>query len=221
MVKRQARKFFVAWCVLLVGSLVVAGMVSAQPVAEEPRERQLGERVLAMGSWGADVFTLQRNLRRLGFDLAADGLYGPITRDAVSEFQSHSGLNPTGRFDARTLEALNRALLTTVSTMEYVVVAGDSLWTIARAFSTQMEVIVALNDLPDRPLRIGERLKVPAMPNYTVKTGDTLWGIARTHRTTIAAIAELNGLDPQAVLRPGTVLRLPRDAFVLPPGMTP
>lgn len=182
----------------------------------ELREAQLGERVLAMGSWGADVFELQRQLRRLGFEIAADGLYGPATRDAVRTFQEQSGIEVTGRVNQETLDALNTALLSRVETIEYTLQPGDSLWSIARTFDTTMDVLVAINDLPDRPLRVGERIKVPALLTYTVKQGDTLSGIAVRFNTTVAAIAELNQLDPHGILRIGTVLRLPRGSYAFP-----
>lgn len=194
-----------------------AWSAAANEPADKPREFQLGERVLALGSWGADVFTLQRHLRSLGYDLAADGLYGRQTRAVVMQFQEEYGLPATGRVDEATLIALNRALLAATATDSYTVQPGDSLWSIARAFDTTMAVLVELNDLPDRPLRVGEVLKVPAVARYTVKPGDTLWEIAVRFKTTVAAIADLNGIDPEEILRVGTVLRLPRGAVALVP----
>ncbi len=100
--------------------------------------------------------------------------------------------------------------------MPYIVQPGDSLWSIARAFDTTMEVLIEINQLPDRPLRVGEEIKVPALARYEVKPGDTLWGIARRFRTTVDAIAKLNGISPDEILRVSTVLLLPRGAVVLP-----
>lgn len=184
---------------------------------EEMREAQLGERALAIGSWGADVFTLQRHLRRLGFEIDADGLYGPQTRDAVRAFQREYGLAETGRVTASMLDVLNDALLRRVETMDYSVKPGDSLWAIARAFDTTMEVLVAMNDFPDRPLRVGEVIKVPALSIYTVQQGDTLSGIAHRFRTTVEAIVELNEREPDDLLPVGAQLKLPRGSFNLSP----
>jgi len=199
---------------LLIG--VVGGNAAAQSGEMELRERELGQRRLALGSWGADVFALQRHLRSLGFDLQADGLYGPKTRAAVRAFQERSGLTPTGVFAAAELEALNAALLANMRTMPYTVRPGDSLWSIARYFDTKMEIIVALNDLPDRPLRVGEVIQVPALATYTVVAGDTLSEIAVRFNTTVAELTELNGITANDILRVGTQLRLPRGAFALP-----
>lgn len=207
----------IAALMVWIALVPAARTAAANEAAEKPREAQLGERVLALGSWGADVFTLQRHLRSLGYDLAADGLYGRETRAVVMRFQEEHNLPATGRVDQATLEALNRALLAAMATDTYVVQPGDSLWSIARAYDTTMATLVELNDLPDRPLRVGEVLKVPALAKYTVKPGDTLWGIAVRFKTTVAALAELNDIDPEGVLRVGTVLRLPRGAVALTP----
>lgn len=211
------------WMSLLVLCAIIA-MTQVTPVAsaqswtdEDLREAQLGERTLAIGSWGADVFLLQRHLRRLGFEIDADGLYGPMTRDAVRAFQRQSGIAETGRVNAETLGALNEALLRLVETMDYQVKPGDSLWSIAREFDTTMEAIVAINELPDRPLRAGEVIKVPALAMYKVREGDTLSGIAHRFQTTVTAISELNGISPEDILRIGMTLRLPRGAVGLVP----
>jgi len=197
---------------------VTTGMLGPGSSAQEydVRERQLGERVLSMGSWGADVFALQMHLRDLGFELQADGLFGPKARDAVGVFQERNGIRVTGSVGPETLEALNDALLRRMATMTYTVRPGDSLWSIAREFQTTMEVIIAINDLPDRPLRAGERIKVPALLVHVVKAGDTLWDIAKRYHSTVEEIAALNNLDPGAVLRIGTELKLPRNAFQVP-----
>jgi membrane-bound lytic murein transglycosylase D len=44
---------------------------------------------------------------------------------------------------------------------------------------------------------------------YTVKKGDSLWGIARSFGTTSAALAAVNGIAENAILRPGTSLKVP------------
>lgn len=185
-------------------------------VTGEVRERRLGERNLSLGSWGADVFHLQIQLRELGYSLQADGLYGPETKAAVEAFQRDHGVSVTGIVGPMTLERLAQVRLRRIATMPYIVQPGDSLWSIARAFDTSMEVLIEINELPNRPLIAGEKIQVPALAQYVVKAGDTLWGIARRFRTSVQAIADLNGISPDGILRIGTVLYLPRDAIVLP-----
>jgi len=209
-----------ALIVVFATSLLLALATGAGSAAMyDVQERVLGERVLARGSWGADVFTLQLHLREIGYDLAADGLYGSETESVVKAFQRDYGLPVTGRVDKATLERLALARVAKMETMDYVVQPGDSLWAIARAFETTMELLVEINDLPDRPLRAGETIKVPALLRHEVKPGDTLWDIARKYQTDVDSIAKLNGISPDEVLRVGTVLLLPRGAILV--GGTP
>ena len=202
------------WAPVAVLIAVCAGVFGPAAAAQQydVRERQLGERVLSVGAWGADVFTLQLYLRELGFDLQADGRFGPKTRDAVRAFQEQSGIRATGSVGPETLAALNEALARRTATITYTVQPGDSLWSIARAFQTTMETLIELNNLPDRPLWGGEKLLVPAVLVHVVKPGDTLWGIARQYGTTVGELAALNNLDPEGILRVGIELRLPRGA---------
>jgi N-acetylmuramoyl-L-alanine amidase len=72
----------------------------------------LGERQLYLRSpmtRGDDVAELQRRLGALGFDAGrADGIFGPDTARALSEFQRNSGLVGDGIFGPDTLTALDR-----------------------------------------------------------------------------------------------------------------
>src|SRR5690606_10815245 len=78
-------------------------------------ERQLGERILSAGSWGADVFELQRELIRAGYEVQATGLFGTQTEAAVIALQLAHGLEPDGRVGPATLAALRSRR----RTMEY------------------------------------------------------------------------------------------------------
>jgi len=217
-VGRGRRWHAISIVLVVVGALLgFFGQQQAAGQASEPvREWKLGERTLALGSWGADVFTLQVQLRELGYQLQADGLFGRETQAVVRQFQEDQGLPVTGVVGRATVERLALVRLHRMETMPYIVQPGDSLWSIARAFDTTMEILIEINQLPDRPLRVGEEIKVPALARYEVKPGDTLWGIARRFRTTVDAIAELNRIAPDDILRVGTVLLLPRGAVVVP-----
>jgi peptidoglycan L-alanyl-D-glutamate endopeptidase CwlK len=62
---------------------------------------------LAVGASGPEVSVLQRGLNELGFAAGpVDGQFGPLTQNAVSQFQSANGLEATGIADADTLAAL-------------------------------------------------------------------------------------------------------------------
>lgn len=59
---------------------------------------------LRRGSRGSEVKTLQRKL-----NLMADGIFGPLTEEAVKELQKAKGLRPDGVVGARTWAALGVA----------------------------------------------------------------------------------------------------------------
>jgi len=60
-------------------------------------------RVLRMGSRGHDVSRVQRNLH-----VAADGVFGPVTRAAVRHFQRHHHHKATGVVGHRTWRSITR-----------------------------------------------------------------------------------------------------------------
>jgi cell wall-associated NlpC family hydrolase len=70
--------------------------------------RALGSRVLAQGSKGADVKTLQRLLNDAGFETSIDGAFGPGTKQSVMGWESAAQRTVDGRVtrpDARALRA--------------------------------------------------------------------------------------------------------------------
>lgn len=59
-----------------------------------------------MGDQGSEVAEIQGYLIRLGYDVQADGDYGPSTVDAVKSFQKSQGLAVSGMVDANTYRTL-------------------------------------------------------------------------------------------------------------------
>jgi peptidoglycan hydrolase-like protein with peptidoglycan-binding domain len=66
----------------------------------------VGNDILSQGDSGPEVRTLQERLLELGYALAADGIFGPITRAVLVAFQTSRALRPTGMLDAETADAL-------------------------------------------------------------------------------------------------------------------
>lgn len=102
---------------------------------------------------------------------------------------------------------------------------GESLWTIARVHGTSVQALAAANQLrPENILRAGRELTIPELDSaeasaesaptrpYVVQNGDCLWEIAHRHGTTVQALTAANGLDPDRVLRVGSVLLVPQSA---------
>nr|WP_201470132.1 LysM peptidoglycan-binding domain-containing protein [Microbacterium hydrocarbonoxydans] len=111
----------------------------------------------------------------------------------------------------------------------HAVVAGDTVFGIARTHGTTVDAVLAANGL-DRSSVIypGQALAIPgtsaAVPapaaapaavsapapsaatggaTHAVAAGDTLFGIARTYGTTTATLLALNGLGADAIIYPG------------------
>ncbi|MCG0275902.1 MAG: spore cortex-lytic enzyme [Thermosediminibacteraceae bacterium] len=67
----------------------------------------LGDRILKEGSRGQDVAQLQYRLNSLGFWCGkVDGIFGPLTKNAVINFQKAYGLKVDGIVGPQTLKAL-------------------------------------------------------------------------------------------------------------------
>jgi N-acetylmuramoyl-L-alanine amidase len=74
------------------------------PVPSEPRNRE----ILSQGDRGEDVRTLQQKLNELGFNTGpTDGIFGPLTADAVERFQRSARIRVDGIVGPETRNALD------------------------------------------------------------------------------------------------------------------
>lgn len=101
-------------------------------------------------------------------------------------------------------------------TGNYIVKKGDSLYSIAKKFSTTVDELKKLNNLTSNVLQIGQELKVPSsgvstdvLDSYIVKTGDTLYQIANQYKITVNELKALNNLTSDT-LSIGQVLKVPK-----------
>lgn len=69
--------------------------------------------IYKQGSKGTIVSLIQRALKRAGFGVAADGIWGPITTEAVKKFQQAHNLTADGIAGPATLAALGVQAVTT------------------------------------------------------------------------------------------------------------
>ena len=80
----------------------------------------------------------------------------------------------------------------------YTVKKGDSLYSIARKYSTTIDKIKDLNNLTTNLLSIGQVSLIPTDTNlettYTVQKGDSLYSIAKKYNTTVDKLKQLNNL---------------------------
>ena len=93
----------------------------------------------------------------------------------------------------------------------YTVRRGDTLYSIARLFSTTPSNLIQDNNLTSDLLVIGQQLRVPRNNyiEYIVQRGDTLYSISRRYNTTPQIIRELNNLTSD-ILQINQKLLLPK-----------
>jgi LysM repeat protein len=121
----------------------------------------------------------------------------------------------------------------------YRVQPGDTLSDIAARQGISLSALAAANGMKtDAWVISGTSLRLPAagsvqaapaaqssapqaMGAYTVRPGDTLSGLAAAARVPAVQMAYMNGLDPQAQLIAGTVIKLPTGAAITPSGPAP
>jgi peptidoglycan DL-endopeptidase LytF len=94
----------------------------------------------------------------------------------------------------------------------YTVVAGDTVYGIAKRFGTTPEALRSANHLSTDMLQIGQVLNIStsvSMPTkYTVVAGDTLWSISSRFGTSVAALRSTNKLASD-ILSIGQSLTIP------------
>lgn len=75
-------------------------------------QASLGDGTLKLGSRGPDVIELQTKLNYVGFNVGkADGIFGPMTKQSVINFQRAYSLVGDGIVGPKTVHALNKAYL--------------------------------------------------------------------------------------------------------------
>ena len=179
---------------------------------------------LSFGSSGTYVRELQNMLKSLlYYNGNITSFFDSETQNAVKRFQFHNNLTTTGIVNNQTWSVLdtlygnlNKCAIDQEENnlINYTVVSGDTLYSIARKYNTTVDAIKSLNNLTSNTLSIGQVLKIPTTGNeestitYTVMSGDTLYSIARKYNTTVDAIKSLNNLTSNT-LSVGQVLKIP------------
>lgn len=92
--------------------------------------------------------------------------------------------------------------------LPYTVRYGDTLWSIAKRFNTNVEEIKRLNHLTTNMIYAGQTLMIPSGGvYYIVRPGDTLWSIAQKFNTTVNSIKNMNGLNSNMIFV-GQILKI-------------
>ena len=178
---------------------------------------------LSLGSTGTYVRELQTKLKSLlYYNGEINAVFDLETQNAVKRLQFHNNLTTTGIVDNQTWNLIDilfgnlaECITGTIpgNHINYTIVKGDTLYSIAKKYNTTIDEIKSLNNLTNNNLTIGQILRIPVsgqnnFTNYTVDKGDTLYSIAKKYNTTIDEIKSLNNLTNNN-LTIGQILRIP------------
>lgn len=97
---------------------------------------------------------------------------------------------------------------------EYVVVRGDTLYSLSKRFNISVDEIKRINNLDSDILSIGQVLKFSeetpdSYDIYTVVKGDSLWKISKEFDIPVDKLIEINNLS-DSVIRVGQKLLVPK-----------
>lgn len=195
----------VRFIVLLIVLLIFTSV--AISVADE-----LGSRHLQQGMRGSDVVQLQEVLDELGYSLGIDGIFGAETSSIVREFQQDHDLTSDGIVGPKTIQALRNS---TLGFLTHIVVPGDTLYDLAKTYGTNLNQIIAANQLKSTLIRTGQELVIPSTgtiyreQEYVVQKGDNLSVIARNFGLSANEIASINQLSDPNLIAAGQKLTIP------------
>lgn len=97
------RKQLLTWCILALFMVTI--------IPSPAQASDYGAKDLVLGSRGAAVTQLQKDLTGLGYyTYSVDGWFGPKTQSAVKSFQKSQGLKVDGIVGPKTKAALNKVL---------------------------------------------------------------------------------------------------------------
>jgi len=103
----------------------IVGTTTQSAIAKSLNYHNKG--ILVVGSRGAAVTELQKNLTKLGYDTkGTDGIFGTGTKKAVEDFQKAKGLNSDGIVGTITKTAILDALIKLADMVKEKITPGES-----------------------------------------------------------------------------------------------
>ena len=95
----------------------------------------------------------------------------------------------------------------------YTVKKGDTLYSIAKKFNTDINELKNINNLVSNLISVGQNLIIPTFLNqdseYIVKKGDTLYSIAQKYNTSVDNLKSINNQITDS-LSIGQILKIPK-----------
>lgn len=156
----------------------------------------------------------------------SDSLGLASASDVASNFVVTSSMYEAGQTSTGKIE---KPSITNIATsrgvIEYTVLDGDTMESIAAKYGLTTDQIRWSNGLKTTAISLGNKLLLPSVPGiiYTVKSGDTVESIASKYGGTVAEIIALNDLEVSGisegmkiVIRGGTLPVTERPEYVAP-----
>ena len=101
----------------------------------------------------------------------------------------------------------------------YIIASGDTLWGIASRFNVNLDDLIAINELEDANISIGQEIIIPGLEGIsgvlrteTVAYGDTLRSLQRRTQAPTDVLHQLNRLISPTELYAGVSLIIPQNA---------
>jgi len=174
---------------LMIGSLLLTPQLQLKANAQASFD------ALSVGSTGDKVVDLQERLRMLGYlSTAADGKFGPATKQAVKQFQRNAAIVQNGIAGPMTLHALHKVTVSRVDLGRLARVVYSEAG--GEPFNGQVAVAaVVLNrvDSPDFPDTIEKVIFAPGA--FSTVAGGQYWKLPNAEAFK-AAIQAAKGIDP-------------------------
>lgn len=158
---------------------------------------------------GETVKEVQSLLKKVGYDIITDGIYGYRTKEVVKDFQANNNLNVDGVVGDNTYDSLKKM----AEDIKYVVKKGDTLYDIANKFDTTVEDIKKSNNIAGDVIRPGDTLFIPNTGRgggdedritsniiHEVQRGDALLSIARKYGVDVQTIKDANNLTSNNIV---------------------
>jgi membrane-bound lytic murein transglycosylase D len=105
-----------------------------------------------------------------------------------------------------------------INWISHTVQSGDSLWSLASKYDTEVKIIKKINYLNNDLLSINDTLLIPLSKSksnnfipyemYIVSEGDTLWSIAKEYNIEIRDLSRMNSIDENSYLQLGQQLSI-------------
>ena len=105
-----------------------------------------------------------------------------------------------------------------INWISHIVQSGDSLWSLASKYDTEVKIIKKINYLNNDLLSIDDTLLIPLSKSksnnfipyemYIVSEGDTLWSIAKEYNIEIRDLSRMNAIDEDSYLQLGQQLSI-------------